>query len=252
MINVSVYILTFNNERTIERCLASVQWADEVVVVDSFSTDRTVEICRKYTDRVYQRKWTNHQDQYQYAADLTTHPWIMFVDADEAVPSELAREVRDELKVNQGRYDGYIIYRHTYYLGRWILHGGWNPDYEIRVYDRQKGRWKGGLHAKVQVDGNLKRLQHSYVHYNYKDISDQIQTIDTYSRIAAEDMVREGRRFSLVSMLFNPLFRFVKEYFLKRGFMDGLPGLIIAVSNIFYVFIKYAKLWELEKESRKE
>ncbi|RLB07543.1 MAG: glycosyltransferase family 2 protein [Deltaproteobacteria bacterium] len=248
MEKISVYVLTYNNERTIERCLSSLQWADELVIVDSYSTDGTLEICRRYTERIYQRKWTNHQEQYQYAADLTTNRWIMFVDADEEVPPELAQEIRQELGDNNGQWDGYIVHRRTYYLGRWIKYGGWYPDYEIRLYDRTKGRWEGGLHAKVKVDGRVKTLQNCYLHYTYKDISDQIQTIDRYSQIAAEDMLREGRRFSLANMLFNPLFRFVKEYILKRGFLDGIPGLIIIVSTMFYVFIKYAKLWELQRE----
>lgn len=250
--NISVCILTFNNDRTIERCLASLQWADEVVIVDSYSTDDTLEICRRYTDQIYQRKWTSHQDQYRYAADLTSNRWVMFVDADEEVPPELAQEIQEELKANNGQWDGYISHRLTYYLGRWIKYGGWYPDYEIRVYDRNKGRWEGGLHAKVTVDGKLKTLRNCYRHYTYKDISDQMQTIDRYSQVAAEDMLLEGKRFSLAHMLLNPLFRFLKEYVFKRGFLDGIPGLIIVVSTMFYVFIKHAKLWELQRGSKED
>jgi hypothetical protein len=132
-----------------------------------------------------------------------------------------------------------------YYLGRWIRYGGWYPDGEIRLYRREKGRWEGGLHAKISVDGKVKPLKSLYLHYTYRNISDQIQTIDKYSQIAAEDMVREGERFSLSKLLFHPPFRFLKEYILKSGFRDGLPGVIIVVSTMFYVFIKYAKLWEL-------
>jgi hypothetical protein len=168
----------------------------------------------------------------------------MFVDADEEIPSELAQEIREELRTNNGQWDGYIVHRCTYYLGRWIKHGGWYPDYEIRLYDRRKGRWEGGLHAKVKVKGRVKTLRNRYHHYTYRDISDQIQTIDRYSQIATEDMLREGRRFSLLHMVLNPPFRFVKEYIFKRGFLDGIAGLIIACSTMFYVFIKYAKLWE--------
>ncbi|MBW2039439.1 MAG: glycosyltransferase family 2 protein [Deltaproteobacteria bacterium] len=252
MEKISIYVLTFNNERTIERCLATLQWADELVVVDSHSTDGTLKICRQYTDRVYQRKWTNHQEQYQYAADLTTNRWVMFVDADEEVPPELAQEIREELGTNNGQWDGYIAHRRTYYLGRWIKYGGWYPDYEVRIYDRNKGRWEGGLHAKVKVDGRVKVLRNHYLHYTYRDISDQIQTIDRYSQVAAEDMFREGKRFSLINMLLNPPFRFLKEYIFKRGFLDGIPGLVITISTMFYVFIKYAKLWELQKGLKKD
>ncbi len=244
---VSVYIITYNNERTIERCLRSVTWADEIVVVDSYSTDRTLEICRRYTDKIYQRRWTNYREQYQFAADKTTNRWIMFVDADEEVSPELAREIQEEIAKNDGRWAGYIAHRRTYYLGRWIKHGGWYPDYEIRLYDRSRGKWEGGLHAKVKVDGEVKVLKNFYFHYTYKDISDQLRTIDRYSEVAASDMWKEGKRFSLFDLLLRPPFRFFRDFILKRGFLDGFPGLIIAVLTMFYVFIKYAKLWEIEK-----
>jgi len=245
---VSVYVLTFNNSPTVERCLKSLSWADELIVVDSFSTDDTYETCKKYTEKVYQRRWTGHRDQYQYAADLTTHSWIMFVDADEEVPWELAEEIRRTLDGGVEGIDGFFVYRRTYYLGRWIRYGGWYPDGEIRLCRREKGRWEGGLHARIVVDGEIGYLKNEYLHYTYRDISDQIQTIDKYSRIAAQDMLEKGEPFSLFKLLFHPPFRFLKEYFFKEGFRDGLPGLVIVVSTMFYVFIKYAKLWELRLE----
>jgi glycosyltransferase involved in cell wall biosynthesis len=243
---VSVYVLTFNNSRTIERCLRSLSWAAELIVVDSFSTDDTFEICLKYTDQATRRKWTGHRDQYQYAADLTTNAWIMFVDADEEVPAELADEIERTLESGADGIDGFFAYRKTYYLGRWIRYGGWYPDGEIRLYRREKGRWEGGLHAKIAVEGKIGILKGEYRHYTYRDISDQIQTIDRYSRIAAQDMRERGERFSLFKLLFHPPFRFIKEYLFKSGFRDGFPGLVIVVSTMFYVFIKHAKLWELE------
>ncbi len=252
-IPISVYVLTYNNRRTIEGCLKRLDWAEELVVVDSLSTDGTYEICQRYTDKVYQREWKGHRDQYQYAADLTTRDWIMFVDADEEVSPELTEEIRRELDGGINRFDGYLVYRRTYYLGRWIRYGGWYPDCEIRLYRRDKGRWEGGLHAKVVVDGKVGSLKNQYLHYTYRDIADQIQTIDKYSRIAAEDLAEGGEKFSLFKVLFHPPFRFIKEYLFKLGFRDGLPGLIIIVSTMFYVFMKYAKLWELtirKKENR--
>ena len=242
---ISVYMITRNNERTVEKALASVTWADEIVVVDSFSTDKTPEICRRVTDRMIQRPWPGFREQYQHAADLTTHPWIIFIDADEEVSQELAEEIQRVVKEGGKGFDGFIIYRRTYYLGRWIRHGAWYPDYEIRLYHREKGRWEGGLHAKIVVDGNVGSLQHEVLHTTYRDISDQIQTIDLYSRIEAEDMFKAGERFSLFKLLFRPPFRWIKEYLFKQGFRDGVPGLVIIVATMFYVFIKHAKLWEL-------
>lgn len=241
---LSVYMITYNNARTIGRALESLKWADEIIVVDSFSTDKTVEICQKYTDKIFQRRWPGHRDQYQYAADLTTHPWIMFVDADEEVSPELAEEIRRELNAREGEQECFFVYRRTYYLGRWIRYGGWYPDGEIRLYRRDRGKWEGGLHAKVMVEGKLGTLKNHYFHYNYWNISDQIQTIDRYSRIAVEDMVKMNKPFWLLNLLFRPPLRFFKDYILKRGFLDGIPGFIIAVSTFYYSFIKHAKLWE--------
>ncbi len=249
---VSVYMITYNNEETIERALKSVTWANEIVIVDSFSNDRTVEIGRRFTDKVFQRKWPGHRDQYQYAADLTTHEWIMFVDADEEISPELAEEIRKELSGKGEGVDGFFVYRRTFYLGRWIRYGGWYPDGEIRLYRRNKGRWEGGLHARAVVNGRVQPLKNLYHHYTYRDISDQIQTIDKYSRIAAEDMLQQGETFSLFKLLFHPPFRFIKEYFFKSGFRDGLPGLVIVMSTAYYVFIKYAKLWELTRRQKGE
>jgi glycosyltransferase involved in cell wall biosynthesis len=250
--SISVYMITYNNCRTIERCLKSLGWADELVIVDSFSTDGTYEICKRYTDRAYQREWKGHREQYQYAADLTTRDWVMFVDADEEVPPELVEEIRGELNGKAEGLDGFFIYRRTYYLGSWIRYGGWYPDGEIRLYRRDKGRWGGGLHAKVWVDGKVGFLKNQYLHYTYRDISDQIQTIDRYSQIAVEDLAQSGEKFSLFKLLFHPPLRFIKEYLFKSGFRDGLPGLIIIVSTMFYVFIKYAKLWELTISKREK
>ena len=242
---ISVYMITRNNERTVEKALASVRWADEIVVVDSFSTDKTPEICRRVTDRVIQRPWPGFREQYQCAADLTTHPWILFIDADEEISPELAEEIQRVLNGGGKGFDGFIIYRQTHYLGRWIRHGAWYPDYEIRLYRKEKGRWEGGLHAKVVVHGNVGSLKHEYLHHTYRDISDQIRTIDLYSRIEAEDMFKAGERFSLFNLLFRPPCRLIKEYLFRQGFRDGIPGLIIVIATMFYVFVKHAKLWEL-------
>jgi glycosyltransferase involved in cell wall biosynthesis len=250
MLPVSVYVLTYNNTRTLEGCLRSLAWADELIVVDSFSDDGSFELAKTFTDKVHRKEWAGHREQYQYAADLTTNEWIMFVDADEEIPPELANEIRTALEQNRGECDGYICHRRTFYLGRWIEYGGWYPDYEIRLYRRDKGRWEGDLHAKIEVKGRVKHLNHHYLHYTYGDISDHIQTIDKYSQTAAEDMIRAGEKFSLWKLLFRPPFRFLKEYVFKGGLRDGLPGLIVAICTVFYVFMKYAKLWDLERTSK--
>jgi len=242
---LSVYMITYNNERTVRKALESVRWADEVVVVDSFSDDKTVEICRGFTDKVLQRKWPGFRDQYQHAAEQTSHPWVLFRDADEEISGELAQEIRTAVNADGGGADGFMAHRRNQYLGRWIRYGGWYPDCEIRLYRRDRGRWEGGLFAKVAVRGKVGSLTHPYLHYPYRDISEQIQRADRYSKTAAEEMFQEGQRCRMVDLLFRPFFRFVKEYLLKSGFRDGVPGLVIITTTMFYVFMKYAKLWEL-------
>jgi len=248
---VSAYMITYNNERTVESALRSLAWADEIVVVDSFSTDRTVEIARRYAGTFIQRAWPGFRDQYQFASGQCRHAWRVFADADEVVPPELAAEIQSELALNaarpeSARVSGYYAQRRTCYLGRWIQHGGWVPDREIRVYDGARGAWKGGLHANVHIDGKVAEFRHVYQHYTYADIGDHLDTIDRYSTVAAREMFEAGRRFRLARLLFSPPGRFLRDYILKRGFLDGFAGLVVAVSTAFYVFIKQAKLWELQ------
>ena len=248
MPSISVCIITFNNARTIETALKSVQgFADEIVVVDSYSTDATPEIVKRYTANFEQRAWPGFRDQYNYCIAKTRNDWVLFIDADEAVSPELATEITSRLEADKGVYAGYIAHRRNFYLGRWIMHGGWVPDCEIRLFRKDRGGFKGDLHANVKVEGRVGELASFYYHYNYKDIADQIVTINRYSATAANDMLRAGKRFRYVDLLLRPPIRFIKEYLIKQGFRDGLPGLVIAVSTAYYVFIKYAKLWELQR-----
>jgi glycosyltransferase involved in cell wall biosynthesis len=245
---VSVYLLTFNNDQTIRACLESVvPHADEVVVLDSGSTDQTLEICKSYNVKLYHQDWAGFKGQYQKAADLTKNLWIMFVDADELVPEDVWAEIQNSLSTNGESCNGFVIPRRNFFMGRWIKHGAWASDREIRLYRRDKGRWMGDLHAKVTVDGNVCSLKNHYLHFPYHNISEQIRTIDRYSDTASKDMFHDGKRVSAVYFFFRAILRFFKEYFLKMGFLDGTPGLYIASSSVFYVLAKYAKLWELNK-----
>jgi len=243
---VSVYILTFNNERTIRACLESVaSHADEVIVLDSGSTDQTLDTCKSFDVKLYHQDWSGFRQQYKKAADLTKNLWVMFVDADEVVPKPLWDEITLALAKNSNTFNGYVVHRLNFYMGRWIKHGGWVPDREIRLYRRDKGKWEGDLHAKIVVEGPVKELKQRYLHFPYRNISEQINTINHYSDVAAMDMFRQGRKPGIFNVFFRVLFRFFKDYILKRGFMDGLPGFYIASASAFYVLTKYAKLWEL-------
>ncbi len=241
---ISVYILTYNNEDTIEKCIRSVLWADEIVILDHFSSDRTVEICRCYTNRIFQKEWTNYRDEYNYAIDLTTNKWVMFLDSDEEVTPELADEIREELSQG-GRWAGYLVPRMTYYLGRWIRHGGWYPDYKLRIFDKTRGRWEGkAFDPRVRVEGAVKKLRNPCLHYSFRNLDHHLSKMAKYTELFAEEAIKRGRKFRIWDLLLRPPSRFLRNYLLKGGFLDGIPGLVAASMASYYVFLKYAKMWE--------
>lgn len=249
---ISVCITAGNEEKNIRRCLESVTWADEIVVVDSFSTDRTPEICREFTDLVYEHKWLGYIGQKNLIKDLAAGPWIMFVDADEEVSEELREEIlREFANGSAEKYAGFEFPRIVHYLGRWIRHGDWYPDIKLRLFRRELGTCGGKEpHDQILVDGPVKRLRGHMHHFTYTGILDQIATINRFTSITAETKFKDGRQSHITDLLFRPFFRFIRCYFLRGGFLDGLPGLIIAASTSYGVFAKYAKLWELHKQPR--
>ncbi|HOJ71151.1 MAG TPA: glycosyltransferase family 2 protein [Syntrophorhabdaceae bacterium] len=251
---ISIYMITLNNAATIERALKSVAgWADELIVVDSHSTDGTAEIAARYTDKLYQFDTTSQRDKYQFAQDRCSNAWVMFIDADEWLTDRIKDEIAQVINpdTRQG-YNGFMVNRRNIYLGREIRFGGWYPDHEIRLYRKDKGGWQGGIHAKVHVEGRVGHLKNHYMHTPYVDTSHQIRTIDRYSGAYAEDLFQSRRRFHLFNMLLRPIYRFFRDYIFKLGFLDGVPGLIIIASTMYYVFMKHAKLWEMEKKYEKK
>jgi glycosyltransferase involved in cell wall biosynthesis len=246
---LSVYMITYNNGATIEKALQSVSgWADEVIVVDSHSTDGAQEIIERYTEKLFQYDTKDLREKYQYAQNQCSNPWVLFIDADEWLISDIKKEISGII-LGQPLYDGFIVNRRNIYLGREIKYGGWYPDREIRLYRKERGQWEGGIHAKIAVDGKVGALKHYYMHTPYADTAHQIRTIDRYSEAFAEDLRSSGRRFHLLNMITRPVYRFFRDYILKRGFLDGIPGLIIVASTMYYVFMKYAKLWEMEMKT---
>jgi len=244
---ISACLTVGNEENNIRRCMDSLSWVDEIVVLDSFSKDRTVEICKEYTDRVYQHKWMGYVGQKELIKKMATHPWIIFIDADEQVSPELRDEILKEFESggNQ-KYDGYEFPRKVFFLGQWITHGEWWPDLKMRLYRKDKGVCTGREpHDHVIVAGPMKRLRGCLHHYTYDDLTDQIATQNRFSTISSESLHNEPRRFSGIDLVFRPMFRFFKGYILKRGFLDGFRGFIIANLIAIGVFFKYAKLWEL-------
>ena len=249
MVRVSVIVITKNEARNIGAALDSVRWADDIVVVDSGSTDDTVAIARRRTDRVVTHAWPGYGAQKNYAAGLAAHDWVLSLDADERVTPALEREIRALLAAGPAK-QGYRIPRVTHYLGRWIRSTDWYPDRQLRLYDRRSGRWNDRrVHESVIVDGAVGRLEAEIEHHAYRDISHHLRTIDRYSTLAADQMGAEGRRVSWLELAAHPPLAFLRNYVARRGLRDRTPGLIVSILNSYYVFLKYAKRWAQQRAS---
>ncbi len=244
---ISALIVCFNEEENIRNCLESLKWCDEIVVVDSMSTDRTVEICREYTDRVIQRPWAGYRDQKAFAHSQATQEWAILVDADERVTDELRDEILHALIHFEDRCDAFAVPRLVHYLGIWWWRGDWYPDYDIRVFRRDRATWGGqDPHERILVPGKVRRLKHALHHYSYRDIGDHLNRVNRFTTTSAEEIKGQGQRWRWMDNLFRPPFRFFRAFVLKRAFLDGLPGFFVAVTGAIYVFLKYAKLKEME------
>ncbi len=248
---ISACVIVFNEETKIRRCLESLTWCDELIVVDSFSTDRTVEIAREFTPHVYQHVWLGYVGQRNMIRDKASHPWILYLDSDEEVSPGLRDEILYEFEHGDRQFRGYEFPRLVFFLGRWIRHGEWYPDVKLRLFHKDFGRTEGEEpHDRVAVRGPVKRLKHPVYHYTYDDLRDQNETLNRFSSITAQQKFVKDQSFAIVDLLFRPFFRFFKGYILRLGFLDGMAGFIIAVTNGYGAFLKYAKLWELNLRQR--
>jgi len=248
---VSVTVITKNEAADIADALASVAWADEIVVVDSESSDDTVAIAKRFTDRVIVRPWPGYSEQKNYAASMARNDWILSLDADERVTPALADEIRSTLS-GTPRESAFRIPRVTWHLGRWIRTTDWYPDPQTRLYDRRAAKWTGRyVHESVTATGETGRLRGELQHYAYRDIADHLETIDRYTTYAARQMFEDGRRAGLRHLAGHPPLAFLRNYIAHRGILDGGPGLIISALNSYYVFLKFAKLRELQTQGSK-
>jgi glycosyltransferase involved in cell wall biosynthesis len=248
---ISACVTAGNEEENIRRCLESLRWCDEIVVVDSFSDDRTVEICKEYTDRVYQHEWLGYIGQKNLIRGMASYSWIFFLDADEEVTEELRDEILKEFEKGTGQYVCYSFPRRVFYLGKWIMHGEWYPDVKLRLFKKEHGRSAGREpHDHVVVDGPVKRMKNPINHYTYKNVREHLATMNRFTSITAQEKFREGTRFRMSDWLFRPVWRFFKAFFFRGGFLDGRRGFMIAMVSSFAVAMKYAKLWELELEEK--
>lgn len=244
---ITACIICGNEIRNIERCLKSVQWCDEIVVVDSFSSDGTYDIALNYATKVVRHEWLGYIGQKKLAASEATAPWIIFVDADEEVSDALKEELTSIFsKPIPDDVHGFKCPRLVHYLGRWIRHGDWYPDMKLRVFKKEFGECGGHEpHDQIFVKGLVKKLSNPLNHYTYENISAQVNQLNRFATISAE--TARDKKVNFFILAFHSFYRFIRCYIFKLGFLDGIPGLIVATNVSFGVFTKYAKLWELQK-----
>ena len=238
---ITATIITLNEERNIVRAIESLPCADEILVVDSGSTDRTIELAEKQGVRVIEAGWLGYAAQKNWAAQQASFDWILSLDADEAVSQALEAEIMS-LKKSGVRHDAYTMPRLARYLGRWIYHSGWYPDRKVRLYHRDKAEWVGEfVHESVQAGGRMGHLEGNILHFTCDSLSEHLRTLDRYTTLAAQEIAARKMKVPLWRLILDPAWTFVKTYFVRRGFLDGFEGLTIAYMAAFYTFLKYSK-----------
>jgi glycosyltransferase involved in cell wall biosynthesis len=244
---VSVVVITLNEEDRIRECLASVSWADEIIVVDAGSEDKTVALAREVTDHVVIHAWEGFAAQKNFAIARATGDWVLSLDADEQVEPALRDEIRAVVAAPDA-HAGYRIARRNVMWGQWIRHGRLYPDWQLRLFRRGRGRFvERAVHESVSVDGPVGRLTAALLHHSYRDVSDFLRRADRYSTLAAEEWSRSGAPFRVSQLVTAPLGRFLSMYVLHKGFLDGWRGFLLAVLYAYYVFVRSAKIWENAK-----
>jgi glycosyltransferase involved in cell wall biosynthesis len=243
-LRISATIVTLNEERNIARAIESLRCADEIVVVDSGSTDGTREIAARLGARIVEEPWRGYAAQKNFAAECASFDWILSIDADESLSEELEGEI-SELKTRIPDCAGYSMPRLTQYLGRWILHGGWYPDRKVRLYDRTRGKWAGDyVHESVTVGGRIGELEGKLLHFTCNSLSAHLRTLDGYTTLAARELIDRGAEVPVRRLAVEPAWTFIRTWVIRRGFLDGAQGLAIAWMAALYTFLKYAKATE--------
>ena len=243
---ISAVIIAKNEEANLPGCLESVRWADEIILIDSNSTDRTVEIARAYGAMVFQVEWRGFGHAKGFGIEKAASEWIFSIDADERITPDLAAEIKEAVKL--GRYSGYYLPRRTNFLGRWIRYSRWYPDYVLRLFQKNKGSFSSSLvHEKATVDGPVGRLHNPILHYSYPDIETYFRKFERYTALGAEELYRNGKKFSAVTLVLKSTAAFLRHYVTGAGFLDGVEGFLIASFSALSVMTKYIKLRSLER-----
>jgi len=241
---ISVIVITFNEERHIEECLKSVQWADEIIVVDSESNDKTIAIALKYTSKVFVKEWEGYSENKNYALRQVNSEWVFWIDADERVTPELAEEIKQVITKDPDE-NGFECARKAFFLCKWIKHCGWYPGYVLRLFRHKKARFSNKkVHEGLLLDGKSGRLNNDLLHFTDDSLEHYLWKFNRYTSFAAEELAERGKKPSILNILFRPLHTWLKMYIFKMGFLDGMQGFILCLLSAGYVAMKYAKLWE--------
>ncbi|MBI3795308.1 MAG: glycosyltransferase family 2 protein [Nitrospinae bacterium] len=248
---ISAAIITHNEEAKISDCLKSLSWVDEIVLMDSHSSDKTREIAATFPKiKIIERAWEGHVRQKNHAMSATAHDWVISLDADERVSARLREEILEVMK--NPTADGYSMPRKVFYINRWINHCGWYPAPKVRLVKKALAKWEGvDPHDSLKVDGRVEKLSGDLYHLSFENIYGHFRTIDNFTRIGAQEAFKAGKRANILDITLRPLFTFVKMYLIKLGFLDGIPGLIICVLSAFHTFTKYDRLYTLQSEPKK-
>lgn len=249
---ISVVIITLNEEGVIRRALESVKWADEIIVVDSGSADRTVDICREYTDKIYSRKLDSFGGQKNWGIEKAGNDWILSLDADEELCPELAEEIR-QITSSSPVFEGYEIKRTASFMGRWMKHGFWGEDYQLRLFKKNSGRFNTEVlvHEGVVLKGKIGKIEKTMFHYSYDGLSDFISKMNKYTDSEAKMWLSKGRRFHAFYVFYIPVQKFYLDYIYRMGFLDGIKGLVLALLSSFYTFLKFLKIMEFLRLDKK-
>ena len=248
MNKLSILIPSFNSEKTIRDTLESVKWADEILVCDSYSTDRTLEIAKEYGARIIQHEYVNSATQKNWAIPQCKYDWVLIVDTDEALEPGLREEIQERLEKDTPSVDGYLIPRKNFIYGRWMKYGGIYPDHQLRLFRRGKGRYETReVHAHLFVPGKVEALKHHLLHQGFKDLKTWMIKFERYMGYETDELVKQRKKFNLLRVTLYPLLTFLKTYFLKLGILEGYRGFLLAVLDGFYYFMMYAKLFERER-----
>ncbi len=246
---ISFCTIILNEEKNIKALIENInEIADEIIVIDSGSTDRGLKIAKEMGVKVLYNEWIDYTSQKNFAISKASNEWVFVLDADERLSDELKKNIKI-IKAKETDKDGFLIARKSFYLGKWINHSGWYPERRIRFFKKSKGRYYGRfVHEGLAFDGKSEILSGDILHYSYKDVNDHMERLNKYSFLGAKRKKEEGKKFSFTKLFLSPFIRFITHYIVRFGFLDGFQGFLIAVFSGYYVFLREIKLWELSKK----